>query len=69
VAVSEAAYHQQKGNIGITQYAEMPARGHALTIDHGWRYVAETALGFITGLFRKRKSNDSSTRITNRGVQ
>ena len=47
VAVSEAAYHQQKGNIG-TEYAEMPARGHALTIDHGWRYVAETALGFIT---------------------
>jgi non-heme chloroperoxidase len=47
VAVSEAAYEQQKGNIGITEYAEMPARGHALTIDHGWRYVADTAVRFI----------------------
>jgi non-heme chloroperoxidase len=22
-------------------------RGHSLTIDHGWREVAETALGFV----------------------
>jgi len=47
VAVSEAAFDQQKQNIGITEYVEMHDRGHALTIDHGWRYVAETALGFI----------------------
>jgi hypothetical protein len=25
----------------------MPGRGHALTIDHGWREVAETALEFV----------------------
>jgi hypothetical protein len=25
----------------------MPNRGHALTIDHGWREVAETALDFV----------------------
>lgn len=25
----------------------MPGRGHALTIDSGWRAVAETALGFV----------------------
>ena len=25
----------------------MPDRGHALTIDSGWREVADTALGFI----------------------
>jgi hypothetical protein len=25
----------------------MPGRGHALTIDHGWREVAETALAFV----------------------
>jgi hypothetical protein len=24
-----------------------PGRGHALTIDGGWREVADTALGFI----------------------
>jgi hypothetical protein len=25
----------------------MPGRGHALTIDHGWQEVAQTALAFI----------------------
>ena len=25
----------------------MPNRGHALTIDAGWREVAETALAFV----------------------
>jgi non-heme chloroperoxidase len=25
----------------------MPNRGHSLTIDHGWREVAETALQFV----------------------
>ncbi len=25
----------------------MPDRGHALTIDNGWREVAETALAFV----------------------
>jgi hypothetical protein len=25
----------------------MPNRGHALTIDHGWREVAQTALDFV----------------------
>lgn len=25
----------------------MPERGHALTIDHGWREVADTAMEFI----------------------
>jgi hypothetical protein len=25
----------------------MPGRGHALTIDSGWREVADTALAFI----------------------
>jgi non-heme chloroperoxidase len=25
----------------------MPNRGHSLTIDHGWREVAQTALDFL----------------------
>ena len=25
----------------------MPGRGHALTIDSGWREVADTALAFV----------------------
>jgi non-heme chloroperoxidase len=30
-----------------TIVAPAPNRGHSLTIDHGWREVAETALDFV----------------------
>jgi len=46
-SVSESAYKRQQKNSGITEFAEIPNRGHALTIDDGWREVAESALGFI----------------------
>jgi pimeloyl-ACP methyl ester carboxylesterase len=46
-AVSEAAYKRQQKNSGITEYHKMADRGHSLTIDHGWREVAEVALRFI----------------------
>ena len=45
--ISEATYKRQKKNKGVTEFVEIPNRGHALTIDSGWREVAETALGFI----------------------
>ena len=37
----------QKHNIAITEDIEMPGRGPALTVDHGWRDVASQALAFI----------------------
>jgi non-heme chloroperoxidase len=46
-AVSEAAYKRQQRNDGVTEFVEIPNRGHALTIDNGWREVADTALAFI----------------------
>ncbi|MEV4628212.1 alpha/beta hydrolase [Micromonospora sp. NPDC049523] len=46
-AVSRAAYDRQKHNPGITEFTEIPERGHSLTIDHGWGEVAQTALDFI----------------------
>jgi pimeloyl-ACP methyl ester carboxylesterase len=46
-ALSNAAYKQQKDNPGVTEFAEIPGRGHALTIDSGWREVAEKALEFV----------------------
>jgi non-heme chloroperoxidase len=46
-AIANASFKQQRGNVGITEIVEMPNRGHALTIDSGWRAVAETALTFI----------------------
>jgi non-heme chloroperoxidase len=46
-AVANASYHQQQRNESVTEIVEMPNRGHALTIDSGWREVAETALTFV----------------------
>ena len=46
-AISHAAYKRQQHNKGVTEFAEIPGRGHALTIDSGWSEVAETALAFI----------------------
>jgi len=46
-AIANASFKQQKQNEGTTEIVEMPNRGHALTIDSGWREVAETALKFI----------------------
>jgi hypothetical protein len=34
-------------NPAVTEIVKIPNRGHSLTIDHGWREVAETALSFI----------------------
>ncbi len=46
-AIANASYKQQKDNPGVTEIVEMKNRGHALTIDSGWREVADTALKFI----------------------
>jgi non-heme chloroperoxidase len=46
-AISHAAYKKQLKNPGITEFVEVPGRGHALTIDSGWREVANLALAFV----------------------
>jgi pimeloyl-ACP methyl ester carboxylesterase len=46
-AIANASYKRQKRNDGVTEITEMPGRGHALTIDSGWREVADTALAFV----------------------
>jgi non-heme chloroperoxidase len=46
-AIANASFKKQQRNKGVTEIVKIPERGHALTIDHGWREVAETALGFI----------------------
>ena len=46
-AVVHAAFKLQSRNPGLTEFVEMEDRGHALTIDHGWREVADTALAFV----------------------
>ncbi|GAA0673184.1 alpha/beta fold hydrolase [Kitasatospora atroaurantiaca] len=46
-AIANASYKKQKRNVDVTEIVEIPDRGHALTIDHGWREVADKALAFI----------------------
>lgn len=46
-AITHASYKQQQGNPSVTEIREIPNRGHSLTIDHGWREVADVALAFI----------------------
>lgn len=46
-AIANASFTRQERNPGVTEIVEMPNRGHALTIDSGWRDVAETALAFV----------------------
>jgi non-heme chloroperoxidase len=46
-SIANASYNQQKRNSGVTEIQKVPGRGHALTIDSGWRGVAEISLAFV----------------------
>ncbi len=45
-SIANASFNRQKGNPGVTEIQKIPGRGHALTIDSGWREVAEISLAF-----------------------
>jgi non-heme chloroperoxidase len=46
-AIAKASYKKQRRNVGVTEILKIEGRGHSLTIDHGWRDVADAALGFV----------------------
>ncbi len=46
-AIANASFKRQQRNEGVTEIKKIPNRGHSLTIDSGWREVAETALAFV----------------------
>jgi non-heme chloroperoxidase len=46
-AIANASYKKQKRNPGVTEIVKIADRGHSLTIDHGWREVAQTSLDFV----------------------
>jgi pimeloyl-ACP methyl ester carboxylesterase len=46
-AIANAAYKRQKRNQAVTEIVKVPNRGHSLTIDSGWREVADKALAFV----------------------
>jgi non-heme chloroperoxidase len=46
-SIANASFKKQKRNEGVTEIVEIKGRGHSLTIDSGWREVADTALAFV----------------------
>ena len=46
-AIAKASFKRQRRNEGVTEIKKIPNRGHSLTIDSGWREVADTALAFV----------------------
>jgi len=46
-AIANASYKRQRRNSSVTEIEKIPNRGHSLTIDSGWREVADTALRFV----------------------
>jgi pimeloyl-ACP methyl ester carboxylesterase len=46
-SIANASFKKQRRNPGVTEIKLIPNRGHSLTIDSGWREVAETSLEFV----------------------
>jgi non-heme chloroperoxidase len=47
-AICNSSYKRERRNQAtVTEIVQLKGRGHALTIDHGWRKVADTALEFV----------------------
>jgi len=46
-AVTRATFKLYQKSSALTELRELPGRGHSLTIDHGWREVAETSLSWL----------------------
>jgi pimeloyl-ACP methyl ester carboxylesterase len=46
-AIANASYKKQSRNAGVTEIVKVEGRGHSLTIDNGWREVADLALAFV----------------------
>jgi pimeloyl-ACP methyl ester carboxylesterase len=47
-SICNSSYKRERRNEdAVTEIVKLKGRGHALTIDHGWRKVADTALEFV----------------------
>jgi pimeloyl-ACP methyl ester carboxylesterase len=58
-AIANASYKRQQHNPGVTEIKKIPNRGHSLTIDSGWREVAQTALDFVKRFLPGGKAADA----------
>lgn len=44
---TRAAFRMYRHSLSVTEFKQFEGRGHSLTIDHGWREVAESVLGWL----------------------
>jgi pimeloyl-ACP methyl ester carboxylesterase len=65
-AIAKATFKRERRNQGVTEIEQVPNRGHALTIDDGWREVAEKALAFVE---RFAPPNGRATAAADRPVE
>jgi non-heme chloroperoxidase len=56
-----ASYKHQSHNKAVTEIVKIPGRGHALTIDSGWREVGDTALAFTRRFSELRPAGTGTT--------
>ncbi|MEV5576060.1 alpha/beta hydrolase [Spirillospora sp. NPDC052269] len=47
-SVTRATLKQYRHSDAVTDLLTLPGRGHSLTIDHGWREVADAALAWLS---------------------
>jgi predicted esterase len=48
-AISKSTYKQYRHSGATTELAEFADRGHSLTVDHGWREIADSVLSWLKG--------------------
>jgi non-heme chloroperoxidase len=60
-SIANASYKQQAKNPGVTEIVKIPGRGHSLTIDGGWREVADISLAFIQRFVKPAAATGSPT--------
>lgn len=46
--VTRTAYKMYGKSAAVTEFRQFPDRGHSLTVDAGWREIAQTALDWLT---------------------
>jgi esterase/lipase len=46
-AITKSTYKQYRKSKAVTEIQEFADRGHSLTIDHGWRDVADSVLDWL----------------------
>ncbi len=68
-AIANASYKKQKRNGGVTEISEVPTRGHALTVDSGWRDVADIALDFVQRFLPASAGRESSAVALDRAAE